>query len=37
MAERKFLDPFLVWSKDHLNLTPVGGRDLDPFFFPSFN
>ena len=37
MAEGDFLDTFLVWSEQHLNLTPEGGRNLDPFFFPSLN
>jgi hypothetical protein len=37
MAECELLNPFLVWSEDHLNLTPVGARNLDPLFFPSLN
>jgi hypothetical protein len=37
MAECEFLDPFLVGSEDHLNLTPVGSRNLNPLFFPSLN
>ena len=37
MAERELLNPFLVWSEDHFNVTPIGGRNLDPRFFPSLN
>jgi hypothetical protein len=37
MTEGDFLDTFLIWSEQHLNLTPKGSRNLDPLFFPSLN
>jgi hypothetical protein len=35
MTESNFLNPFLVRSKQHLDLTLERGGNLDPLFFPS--